>query len=449
MIFENITASFLASLMAMGSFGGSIDSSFKSVIPTASAQVSQSTSTDRDWSGWRDWRGTKPVIDEIDPEAGPTGTTITLSGKRFDDENIVRFGKGAIHDTEVSEDGTTLSFTVPEEMGKYCQLWRFCTQVAYDVTPGEYAIRVQDGNKTSNRVNFEVTEDSTDPDEPLAITDIEGPDALDAGEEGTWTVHVDTQSEGNLEYSVKWGDENWMPMRLLSTEDGTIQASAIFTHVYHEDGTYVPEFKVTDEDGNEVSATTTVVVGEQEDDAVPAITELSPSRAEVGATVTITGSGFDAEGTTVTVGDVTASAVDVRGDTEITFEVPSLALARYAVIVSDNDGTSNEKDLRIVDNGRVSVAGVSAPTRLEIGQEGTWTVKADSNTSGNLMYSVDWGEEQNMMARMSSREDMTQSSATFTHAYQNEGTYTPKFTVTDEDGHTASVSATVVVVDAE
>jgi PKD repeat protein len=65
------------------------------------------------------------------------------------------------------------------------------------------------------------------------------------------------------------------------------------------------------------------------------------------------------------------------------------------------------------------------------------------------MYSVDWGEEQNMMARMFSREDMVQSSATFTHSYQNEGTYTPKFTVTDEDGHTASVSATVVVVDAE
>ncbi len=50
------------------------------------------------------------------------------------------------------------------------------------------------------------------------------------------------------------------------------------------------------------------------------------------------------------------------------------------------------------------------------------------------------------MARLfSANDEMTQTSATFTHAYQEAGTYTPEFTVTDENGNSAKVSATVVV----
>ncbi len=448
MIFENITASFLASVMAMGSFGGSVDS-IKSVIPQAHAQVSQSTSTDRDWSGWSDWRGTKPVIKSIDPEEGPTGTTVTLTGKRFDDDNIVRFGKGAIHDTEVSEDGTTLSFTIPEEIGKYCQPWRVCTQIAYEVTAGDYAIRVQDGNKTSNKIDFTVTEDEVDPAEPLAITAIDGPSALEVGEEGAWTVDVESESEENLQYSVKWGDEDWSPMRLFSTEDGRIQASATFTHIYHDEGTYVPEFKVTDVDGNEVTSTTTVVVGETEDTDVPVLETLSSASIEAGATLTLTGTGFDAEGTTVMVGSATGTEVEVKSATELTFVVPSLAVGTYDITVTDDDGTSNTLDLEIVDNTRLSISGVSAPTVLEVGEEGTWKVIADTNAEGNLMYSVDWGEEQNMMARLFSHDEMVQASAEFAHVYHTEGTYSPKFTVTDEKGNKTSVSATVVVRSAE
>jgi hypothetical protein len=443
MILENITSSLLATLLALGSFGGAVDS-IKAAIPEAKAQVSQSTSTAINWSGWGDWRGTKPVIHDINPEEGPTGTIVTLTGKRFDDDNIVRFGKGAIHDPVVSDDGTTLSFTIPEEMGKYCPPWRVCTLEALQVTPGKYNVRVQDGNRTSNTVHFEVTDDTTDPDDPLVINAISGPSALEVGEEGTWTVEVESEGEGNLQYSVKWGDEGWSPLRLLSLDEG-VQSSATFTHTYNNEGTYTPEFKVTDEDGNEVTATTTVVVGDDENDDIPHITLLTPSSAEVGATVTITGHDFD-EDSTVKVGTTSALNVDVASSTQITFEVPSLALATYDVTVTDNDGTSNAIDLKVFDNGKVSISGVDAPVKLDVGEEGTWTVHTETN-SDSLTYSVDWGES--MMARMSSSEDMTQTSATFTHSYQNEGTYYPKFTVTDEDGKKASVSASVVVEDAE
>ena len=69
---------------------------------------------------------------------------------------------------------------------------------------------------------------------------------------------------------------------------------------------------------------------------------------------------------------------------------------------------------------------------------------AATNTSGNLSYTVDWGEE-SLMARMLSNDTMTQTEATFTHTYTVAGAYNPTFTVTDADGHKASVSASVVV----
>lgn len=446
MILEHIGSSLLASLLALTSFAGISSDNAISVAPRASAQVSQSTNNDFNWGGWGDWRGTKPVINEIDPEEGPTGTTVTLTGKRFDDDNIVRFGKGAIHDPAVSDDGKTLSFTIPEEMGKYCPPWRVCTLEALEVTEGKYNVRVQDGNKTSNTVHFEVTDDGTDPDEPLSIEGIEGPSALEVGEEGTWRVDVESESEGNLQYSVKWGDEDWSPLRLFSTDDG-VQSSAIFTHTYTDEGTYYPEFTVTDADGNEVQASTTVVVGDDENDSVPHIVSLTPASAEVGSTVTIAGHHFD-EDSTVKLGNTSASNVDVESDTEITFTVPDLDPDTYAVTVTDNDGTSNAVDFDVIDNGKLSISGVNAPTKLDVGEEGTWTVNADTNSSGNLTYSVDWGENANMRL-MSASDEMTQASATFTHTYESEGTYYPKFTVTDEQGHSASVSASVTVEDEE
>ena len=444
MILENIASSLLASVLALTSFGGTVDS-IKSAIPRASAQVEQSANVElkRDRASWNDyWRGTKAVIEDISPEEGPTGTTVTLTGMRFDEDNIVRFGKGAIHDPVVSDDGETLTFVIPDEMGRYCPPWRMCTAIAYDVEPGTYNVRVQDGSRTSNAVQFEVTEETTTPEEPLFISAIDGPANLETGEEGTWSVHVESDGESNLQYSVKWGDEGWSPLRLFSADE-TVQSSATFTHTYTNEGTYYPEFKVMDEEGNEVSSTTTVVVGDGEDNEVPHITALAPLSVEAGATVTITGHGFD-EDSTVAVGTTSALNVDVVSSTSITFEAPDLTLATYAVTVTDNDGTSNAVDLEIVDNGKVTISGVSAPVKLQVGEEGTWTVQAATNSSGNLTYSVDWGES-SMARLMMSDDSMTQASATFTHTYNNEGTYYPTFTVTDEEGHTASVGASVVV----
>lgn len=386
--------------------------------------------------------GRNPVITRIAPDEGPVGTEVRLSGARFTSDSVVRIGDGAIHDVTVSNNGRTLSFVVPDYVGQYCPPDEFCTAIAYEVTPGDYEIRVVTGPRTSNSVTFTVTAEEEEPGTELAIDSIEGPTSLALGAEGSWTVNVSGATSSDLRYSVTWGDERLGLRSLLSLDEG--QASATFTHTYDEPGVYTPEFTVRDADGNTVSKQAAEVTV-HEDGAVR-IDAIEPASARAGAQVTLTGEGFDGE-TEVWIGRRAAEQVEIESDSSLSFTVPSLPAGDYRVTVTSDEGRSNAVAFRILEEqikGRVSVSGVDAPTRLEVDQEGTWTVHAASNLEGNLRYSVDWGES-NAGALRSPQSEMTQSSATFTHSYASPGTYYPKFTVTDEEGNKASVSASVIV----
>ncbi len=451
MISKKITSLALALVIAGSSMLSVSGESVALAAPTTSVETNTSIRNNFFNSNfWNSFTQRRVMIDEIAPEEGPTGTTVTLTGKRFTDESIVRFGGGMISDTTVSDNGKILTFTVPDEMGRYCAPYRICTAIAYEVTPGEYDVRVQNGYRISNTVSFEVTEGDTnpDPEEELSILSIEGPSALMLDEEGTWDVVVGAESEGNLQYSVKWGDEGAGLMRMLGFDE-TEQASSSFTHTYQTPGTYQPEFTVTDEEGNTVSKlAASVVVGEEE--AVPEITSVDPTNGTQGTQVTLIGTGFDAD-SVVRIGTTTVSSSTVVNHTKIMFTVPSSTPGTYTVSVSDDDGTSNTVELTIkekVQKGKVSIAGINAPSRLATGETGTWTVDATTNLSGNLQYSVDWGEG-TTFGRFGAKSLTTQSSATFTHVYEMEGVYKPTFTVTDEQGNKATVGASVRVTEAD
>lgn len=94
--------------------------------------------------------------------------------------------------------------------------------------------------------------------------------------------------------------------------------------------------------------------------------------------------------------------------------------------------------------GGLSVSGLDAPSQLAVGQTGTWTVHV-SNVSGQLSYSVIWGDEvHGIMTNAAPTASTVNTSGTFTHAYMTVGTYTPTFTVSSNNG-TAQTNATVVV----
>ncbi|MDP3965772.1 MAG: peptidoglycan-binding protein [bacterium] len=88
------------------------------------------------------------------------------------------------------------------------------------------------------------------------------------------------------------------------------------------------------------------------------------------------------------------------------------------------------------------VNGIDGPASLNAGQTGTWTVNASvpNQPGAQVSYSVLWGDEVTPASGQASAP--LQTSATFTHVYQNNGIYSPTFTVTNAAG---SVSANLMV----
>ena len=124
----------------------------------------------------------------------------------------------------------------------------------------------------------------------------------------------------------------------------------------------------------------------------------------------------------------------------------------YHISVQNSNGTSNALPFTVTDSihsQTLSITGLDAPSTLSMGTTGTWTVHVSTNnTSGQLHYSVIWGDEANMVVDssiMAPAPQPAQNSATFIHAYKNTATYTPVFTVTDDKGNSVSISNTITI----
>ncbi|OHA21804.1 MAG: hypothetical protein A2849_02635 [Candidatus Taylorbacteria bacterium RIFCSPHIGHO2_01_FULL_51_15] len=99
--------------------------------------------------------------------------------------------------------------------------------------------------------------------------------------------------------------------------------------------------------------------------------------------------------------------------------------------------------------GTPVISGLEAPTSLQVGQTGTWTVKAYDPDGTSLKYSVVWGDEvstasSGVVSSSSISPSFVQTS-TFTHTYSRSGVFTPVFTVMDASGLSAKTSASVNV----
>jgi hypothetical protein len=231
----------------------------------------------RDWQAWWKDHGhratttpattTTASISSIDPQSGPIGTDVTLTGTGFTNADVVRFGGAAVSSTTVSDSGTKLAFTVPESGGPYCKPGMACPMYLLLIRPGSYEVSVTDGTTTSNAVRFQVTGTTTPPvsaPAPVSVNGIDGPASLAVGATGIWTVDATLASTtGNLHYSVKWGDEGIFRSMALMAVRAVTQSSATFTHSYASAGTYHPTFTVSDDSGHTATVSETVVVRAQ------------------------------------------------------------------------------------------------------------------------------------------------------------------------------------------
>lgn len=130
--------------------------------------------------------------------------------------------------------------------------------------------------------------------------------------------------------------------------------------------------------------------------------------------------------------ELKAEAKSHRGSNSIWSRIFNVFIANRA------DAKSNNL------SGSLSISGITAPTVLQVGATGTWTVKTSDSNNSPLTYSVKWGDENNSGAKMASDEVFVQTS-TFTHAYAKAGTYKVKFTVKNSAGQEESSSVTVRV----
>ncbi|MFA6490065.1 MAG: PKD domain-containing protein [Candidatus Micrarchaeia archaeon] len=93
------------------------------------------------------------------------------------------------------------------------------------------------------------------------------------------------------------------------------------------------------------------------------------------------------------------------------------------------------------------ISGGSSPTSLQVGETGTWSVKAYDPENGQLTYYVSWGDEPSYADGNPTGTKAIEVSqeATFTHSYSKAGEYKIRIKVSDNAGQSAQTTSTVVV----
>ncbi|MFA7309702.1 MAG: peptidoglycan-binding protein [Candidatus Paceibacterota bacterium] len=320
-------------------------------------------------------------IQALSPVAGPIGTRVTVTGSGFTSDNTIGFGSGVVVHVP-SYDGTTLTFTVPDGLNPRCFYSNpRCLIATQQTTPGNYAVSVENTNGISNTRTFTVTSGTITPSQ-ISIQSI-------------------TPSSG--------------PVGTVVTLTGRFFSN---NNVVHFGGGAIGLVSV---DSSVAVACTT------DPNCVGGI------RQTIHFTVPQSIAPYCAPGMMCAM--------------YMQLVTPGV----YTVYVTNENGSTNVVTFTVTGGtnaGTVSVNGLDAPTSLPIGVSGTWTVHATTNSSNTgLHYSVIWGDEVAMAGNsiMAPRDTTIQTSASFTHAYQRPGVYTPVFTVTDDAGHSATVSSTVTI----
>lgn len=136
----------------------------------------------------------------------------------------------------------------------------------------------------------------------------------------------------------------------------------------------------------------------------------------------------------------------------LTFSAVKNFQAKYGILQTGFVGPITRAKLNTMcgnvgQNHSPVISGVSGPTSLNTYQVGTWTVSVSSPLSGNLSYSVVWGDEVYPSATGSTQSPTNYNqTATFNHTYTTAKLYWPTFYVRDTFGNVTSSSISVSVV---
>jgi hypothetical protein len=315
------------------------------------------------------------------------------------------------------------------------------------------------GAKTAHADDKDAT--TTPRNTPPSISGISAPTVLAVGATGTWTVSASDRENGNLSYSVDWGDQKPEPLaRAALTADAFVQTST-FTHAYDTAGTYTVKFTVKDDAGLTAKSSATVHVNRSATSA-PVISSVSAkatnsTHALISWKTDVRADASVYYGTSTPLNLSTALSAKGAGQVEnhlVTLNKLTASTTYYFVVkskgVNGQVATSSESSFTTpaapVD-GTPTISSVTGPQTLAVDTEGTWTVTASDPQNDQLSYSIKWGDESflgKLFAFVMPPKVFTQTS-TFTHTYANAGDYTITVTAKDGKGHSTTSSTTVTV----
>jgi len=96
---------------------------------------------------------------------------------------------------------------------------------------------------------------------PPSISSFSGPTTLAISETGTWTIQASDPENGQLTYSIIWGDEATFAAGMSAAPAREFLQTTTFTHSYAHAGTYAVTVSVRDNAGQEARTSATVQVG--------------------------------------------------------------------------------------------------------------------------------------------------------------------------------------------
>lgn len=105
------------------------------------------------------------------------------------------------------------------------------------------------------------------------IKSIEGSTEIKLGETAEMTIKASDPKNGNLLYSVNWGDTMFKTALMVLPESPFVQSST-FTHVYSLPGTYTAVFTVENDAGLKASSSVSILVKEVSDTTPPVISSV-------------------------------------------------------------------------------------------------------------------------------------------------------------------------------
>ncbi|WP_226005734.1 PKD domain-containing protein [Natrinema salinisoli] len=265
---------------------------------------------------------------EIDPPSQPSGGERTSHNLDIVGDYVyTSWYEGGIRVHDISDPSE------PEEIASWrgdgASFWT--AEVAVE---GETVIASDESIASGNGGLYTFPDPRADSDQPPTAR-IDAPNAVTVGESATFDGADSADPDGTIAgYEWDFGD-------------GATASGETVSHAYDETGQYTVRLEVTDDDGNSDTATATVSVEEESDEAPIARLEVIPASPSVGEQVTFDGSGSSDPDGTITGYEWVVDGEEVgTGDTaEYTFD----ATGTYDVelTVTDDDGNSDTASERI------------------------------------------------------------------------------------------------------